>query len=200
MADLEAMQWAMEVGLSDVNTAIPGTVVSFTPDPPRAVVKAAMPKRLANGDELPAPNVYEVPVAYAAGGGFSHTVPLKPGDGVLLVFSQRSLEGWLSGRDTAPDDPRKFALSDAICIPGLRSQGVTVDPEAAVTAWDGGSLRFEPGGVAALKLTKLTIEGEVEVTGGMKVSADVVAGTVSLRNHVHTGTQPGSGVSGVPQA
>ena len=194
MADLvEALQWGMEVALSDLNTAMPGRLVSYDPATNRATVRPALPKRLASGEELAAPAVMEVPVAWTAGGGASLTFPLKPGDGVLLLFAQRSLEGWLSGNDAAPDDPRRFALSDAVALPGLRARGLSGDPEAVVLAWDGGTLRLEPGGTARLAAPRLIVEGDVEVTG------DVTAGSVSLRQHVHLNTQPGTGTSGPPR-
>jgi len=47
--------------------------------------------------------------------------------------------------------------------------------------------------VARFALTKLIVEGRVEATG------DVVASGVSLVQHIHVGTQPGSGTTGQPQ-
>ncbi|MCO6414822.1 phage baseplate assembly protein [Siccirubricoccus sp. KC 17139] len=41
---------------------------------------------------------------------------------------------------------------------------------------------------------KLTVEGDITSTSG-----DVKAGSVSLKQHVHINTQPGSGLSGTPQ-
>lgn len=195
---LGAVQWAMESGLSDVNTAVPGTVVQYDPASNRAVVRASMPKRLADGSELEAPSVHEVPVAFPAGGGFSLTFPLKPGDGVLLIFSQRSLEGWLSGGTQAPDDPRRFALSDAIAIPGLSATGVTVDAENATAAWEGGTLSLEPGGVARMKGSKLVVENDIEVQGKITATGDVISGVISLQQHKHLGVQTGPGITGLP--
>lgn len=36
-------------------------------------------------------------------------------------------------------------------------------------------------------------------TGSLKTTGDVVAGTVSLQSHVHTGVQSGNGTTGQPQ-
>ncbi len=48
-----------------------------------------------------------------------------------------------------------------------------------------------PGGV--------TITGNVDVTGTVTASADVVGGGKSLKSHKHTAVMPGSGISGEPQ-
>lgn len=202
MSDVvEAMQWGMEAALSDVNTAMPATVVSYDPSSNRAVVRPSLPKRLASGEELPSPSVMEVPVAFQAGGGASLTFPLRPGDGLLLVFAQRSLEGWLSGSATAPDDPRRFALSDAIAIPGLRASGLQGDASATVVRWPGATLRLEDGGIARMTGTKLIVEGNVEVTGTVQATgnistpAEVSAGPIGLKAHRHGGVQTGSGIT-----
>ncbi len=45
----------------------------------------------------------------------------------------------------------------------------------------------------------VSIEGEVHATGDIGSNGDVVAGTVSLQEHVHTGVATGGGLSGAPQ-
>lgn len=80
-----------------------------------ASVRPAMPMALANGEELEAPTIINVPVCFPVGmgGAAQVTVPLQEGDDCLLLFSQRSIENWLSGSDQAPDDPRQHDLTDA---------------------------------------------------------------------------------------
>ncbi|PWU06784.1 MAG: hypothetical protein C5B43_01340 [Verrucomicrobia bacterium] len=53
-------------------------------------------------------------------GGASLTFPVLEGDNCLLLFSERSMDLWLTvGGQVTPDDPRKFDISDAIAIVGL---------------------------------------------------------------------------------
>ncbi len=67
------------------------------------------------------PVVTNVPVIWPGAGGMRVTFPIVPGDTVLLVFSDRSLDLWLAqGGEVDPLDPRRHALSDAVAIPGLR--------------------------------------------------------------------------------
>ena len=128
---LTAMQGMVEAALAEVNTAVPGVIVSYDPGSNRAVVRAALPKRLADDTVLAAPQIVSVPVVWPSadvgGRQAALTFPLKAGDGVLLHFSQRSLETWLSGGSGAPDDPRMFDLTDAIATPGLNAGGVAGD-------------------------------------------------------------------------
>jgi hypothetical protein len=68
------------------------------------------------------PVINNVPVIWPRTSLGSISFPLTHGDGVLLIFSERSLDEWLSnGGALAPNDPRQFDLSDAIAIPGLFS-------------------------------------------------------------------------------
>src|SRR5690606_31871251 len=114
--------------LAEVNFCLPGVIVAY--DGKTATVRPAMPKQLANGDALAAPQIVRVPVEWpiADGGRALITVPLKPGDPVKLTFSQRSLENWLSGSNQAPDDPRQFDLSDCFASPVMRP-GPSADTE-----------------------------------------------------------------------
>ncbi|WP_336947398.1 phage baseplate assembly protein [Asaia sp. HN010] len=57
------------------------------------------------------------------------------------------------------------------------------------------------GGTTVLDVTKDRIYTPLDIQTDGKITAkgDVIAGTVSLLNHVHKGVQPGSGTSGAPQ-
>jgi hypothetical protein len=209
---IQAMQIATETAMSEINTVLPGKVVAVSQDGSRVVVQPTMPKALASGEALPAPQIVEVPVVWprAQAGQVGMTMPLRPGDGVTLHFAQRSLEGWLSGKaDAIPDDPRRFDLSDAIAVPGLAPSGVSAHVDEAqfffgpvklrmlpngtgILETQGGNLTIKPDGTASFTGPKVTVSGDVEVVG------DVRAGTISLKNHKHMGVQAGLAISGIP--
>lgn len=138
--------------LAEVHTTLPGVIVSY--DGATAVVRPALPKQLANGDVLPPPQIVQVPVCWPCGdlqGGVALiSVPLKPGDAVKLSFSERALEGWLSGTDAAPDDPRQFDLSDAFAAPVLRPGRGRADTENVNVQYGACSLKLSPDGNATL--------------------------------------------------
>lgn len=205
-----AVQAAMEAQLSEVRTTCPGRLVSFDPATNRAVVKPSLPKALADGRDLDPPNVHNVPVAWPMGGGFLMTWPLRPGDGLKLSFAERSLEGWLGGDDGAPDDPRRFDLSDCVAEPGLSATGVRPEADAVVMAFAGGQFRMEPNGVLRLRASRFFIEAPVETNSTVETGGNVLAhgrvdadgdivsqNRVSLLTHRHSASG-GTGTGGPP--
>lgn len=194
----DAFQLATESVLSDVNTCMPGIVISF--DGSRATCRPSVPKQLADGSQLSCPQVVDVPVVWPTAdiGGLvaGLRMPLKPGDGVLLHFSQRSLETWLQGGDTAPDDPRRFDLSDAVAVPGLNRTSVR-------PATDSVELFYGPAGIEISPVGTMTFNapgGYVFNGGGVSFMTGGVShnGKNIGQDHRHRDVQAGSSISGVP--
>ncbi len=71
----------------------------------------------------------------------------------------------------------------------ITSSTVTVDGNLDVS----GAISFGSGGSGSMTGT-----GNINLTGGITTSADVVAGTISLQNHLTTGVTSGSSNSGPP--
>jgi hypothetical protein len=135
----ELIEQQIEVQLGNtLNTSMPAKIISYNAATNRAVVKPVLPKRLASEEPLDSPQIVEVPVVFPASGGgkASMTFPLKPGDGVMLAVQQRSMEGWLDGKETMPDDPRQFDLSDSVAIAGCQPSGIVGDPDNVVLKFD----------------------------------------------------------------
>jgi hypothetical protein len=117
----ELIQDAMAGFMAGVNFALPGRVVSYNADEQRALVKPLIKRRYSDGIARSLPIVNGVPVVMpqTARGGL--ILDVQPGDLVLLVFADRSLDKWvaLDGREVDPEDPRRFDMSDAVAIPGV---------------------------------------------------------------------------------
>lgn len=106
--------------LNDVHTCLPGIVKSYNPSTNKATIQPALNKAFFSG-AMPMPILENVPLLFPGGSNFNMTFPVNSGDYVLLLFSERSIDLWLSvGGQVTPNDPRKFDLSDAIAIPGLQ--------------------------------------------------------------------------------
>lgn len=109
---------------ANMHTCLPGKIVSYDHALKKATVKPLLNRRIRTGDTFEPEEIQpipSVPVVFPTSGGVGLTYPVKVGDGCLILFSERSLDLWLStGGVVTPDDPRKFALSDAICLPGLQ--------------------------------------------------------------------------------
>lgn len=188
MDPVAAIQQAIDASLSEVNTMEPGIVVSYNPATNRAIVRPAMPRRLADDSILEVPNLYEVPVLWpvSSGGGangVSMTMPIQPGDGVMIAYQQRSLDGWSSNNNAAPDDPRRHDISDAVAIPGLQARNVEANPtdleirfgQSRVRIMPDTSIMAEtPGGAL-----ELTTDGAVLRWGSMRLEMGV-AGAATL--------------------
>lgn len=91
-----------------------------------------------------------------------------------------------------------FAAPDTRDVALLRFDDgavIAYDPEAhelVVELPDGATAAIvAPGGV--------TIEGDVEITGKLTASDDVIGGGKSLKSHVHGGVQAGGAMTGAPQ-
>ena len=93
----------------DVNTSLNGVVTSYSNG--LATVRPTANKAYQDGDSLPFPLIYNVPVRWPSfnGGACGFKGPIKPGDNVLVVFAQQATDG--------TDDQRRFDLNDAYCIP-----------------------------------------------------------------------------------
>ncbi|HRL22797.1 MAG TPA: Gp138 family membrane-puncturing spike protein, partial [Alcaligenes sp.] len=173
------MNEQIAVALAEVNVCLPGVIQAY--DGVSATVRPALPKQLANGETLAAPMIVQVPVCWpiADGGRAMITVPLKAGDPVLLHFSQRSLENWLSGSDQAPDDPRQFDLTDAFASPVMRP-GPQADTDNVSVQYGAGSMKLAPDGSLTIRVPRqhviadetvfdspVTINGLLTYTAGM---------------------------------
>lgn len=201
---IDALQLLVETSLGDVNTSVPGTVVSYDAAKNRAVVKPAFPKMIANGDTLDAPQIVEVPIVWPASGGgsASFTMPLKPGDGVMLSFQQRSLEGWLAGKTEAPDDPRTFDLSDCVAIPGCSATGTTAHEDDVVLKFGESEVRIKPGNIISIGNAKggVTIDADGNMTlKAQSIKVDTPARSFTLELHRHQQTKSDNNdQSGIP--
>jgi len=134
-----------------IHTALPATVkaVSFDaergllvqvqPDIPRAfIADTGLDDIEAEGTEyvLP-PTLTEVPVCFTGSGAYTHTVPIAAGTTGVLLVMESSIDEWLiTNGPVQPEDPRRFALQDAVFLPMLRrfspASQVEYDPSAAV--------------------------------------------------------------------
>jgi hypothetical protein len=134
--------------LRQTNTALPGRVEKYDEALKKADVLPVIDETFADGTVLTLPVLTSVPVIMPATAAARITLPIVPGDFVLLVFAQRSLDLWLSeGGKTKAGDTRMHAMSDAMAIPGIfpfngvPSSGVNLELTATeIQAGAGGTL------------------------------------------------------------
>jgi hypothetical protein len=136
----------------------PGRIESFDPATGKAEVKPLVqfPRKDKDSGEvttLELPVIPDVPVAVAQGGGAKMTFPVSAGDPCLLIFSEVSLDEWLTnGGDPDPKDFRRNNLSDAMAIVGLGSFADWEAPLAdkAALTYEGTELSIDNFGKIAI--------------------------------------------------
>ena len=114
----EILRRSQRAGMSELKVSMPGEIVKYDHKKQKADVRPHFKRKYNDGEIQSSPIIYNVPVWHPrAGKAFIH-VPVKKGDVVQLIFSDRSLEKWLStGKEGYPDDTRMHHISDAVAFP-----------------------------------------------------------------------------------
>ncbi len=158
----DAILSAVDSRLAGLHACLPARVEKYDYKTQKADVKPLLQKPYAAGAK-PLPVIASVPVMWPRGGGAGLCFPLVKGDGVLLVFSERSLETWLGaaqGTDADPGDPRRFDLSDAIAIPGLNPftvPGLAEDADSVWLNYGKGKIKIDKGGNVSIQGAKVAM-------------------------------------------
>lgn len=164
----EALARAVERAMTELSVCLPGRVERYDHTQQRADVVPLLRKRYADGQIGEPQVITNVPVVFPRSGGASLTFPVRPGDGVMLHFADRSIDDWLSeGGTVTPTDSRKHDISDCIAVPGLYA----FDGESPQDNNDDVLLKYADSEV------RLKGDGDVEVNteGSIVVNAAVKA-------------------------
>ena len=156
-----------------IHTALPARVEKYDHTTQKADVKPLVSKKYRNSDlvtEIPV--LPSVPVQWpsSAGGDAYIHLPLKVGDLGMVIFSERSIDSWLSGdgQITAPNDPRHHDLSDGVFIPGVRPF------KAALAGTSENNMVIQND---ALRI-EIDPSGKISITGATKELLTVLSGVL----------------------
>lgn len=192
--------------LAEVNTSMPAKIVAYDADSRMADVRPAIDKLTADGRVIEAPVIHGVQVRFLSAPSVQAIVslPLNPGDGGILHFSQRSLDEWLNGT-RAPKESRLFDLNDAFFVPGVDSLAelVPAEPDCLLIKIGAAVIRMYENGSAVVTLpaglrfeTPLaTFTENVQVDDTLTATTDVMSGGISGVGHTHTEQGDGNDVS-----
>ena len=116
----KVLQDAIEARVVDFRVAMPGVVVTYNVATQRASIQPSLKSELEDGSTQTLPIISNVPVLFPRTANAWITLPVKPGDRVVLLFADRSLDKWSKSPELTvdPGETRKHDLSDAIAIPG----------------------------------------------------------------------------------
>lgn len=120
--------------LGRVRVACPASVLAYDPVLMRVLVQLASPLMREDpllGVLIPVPiPPFFAPVAFPSGAACSISWPLAPGDSGLVVFADRSTDGWRASGvpGLPPTDARRFGIEDGHFIPMSTGKGPVPDP------------------------------------------------------------------------
>lgn len=202
--DLNDPQVAMLTALAGLQSrmwnALPGIVISADLAAQTCSVQPAIQGVFFDRNNVPTPAnmppLLDVPIVWPRAGGFAVTLPLAPGDEVLVVFASRAIDSWWqSGEVGAPVEARMHDLSDGFAIPGPTSQAKKLEDVQS----DGIEIRTDSRSTY-IKLMEGTImikgdiihegnteqTGDVTQTGNHNVAGDTVLSGSLLVTEVAT--------------
>lgn len=165
--------------LAEVQTCMPGIIVSYNFKTQKASVQPAINRRYADGLVVKYDPIENVPVIFPRTGGASMTFPVKKGDTVLLLFAARTIERWRGrGGQVDQDDNRMHSLNDAIAIPGLVPFNVgsmAKNNNDVLLTYGGAEVEIKPTGEIRMKSPQRVYMDapEVRITGDLVVEQDI---------------------------
>ena len=120
---------AIRANQVELNTCMPAIVEEYDAATQKATVRLAFKRLRADTKELVSRAlVGDVPIVFPRIGGRGVVFPIAQGDPVMIIFSQRSLDTWLSnGGEIDLRDTRLHNVNDAIAVPGL--DHIPIDPQ-----------------------------------------------------------------------
>lgn len=203
--DLQARMW----------TALPGIIQAVDLEKQTVSVQPAIQGVLTDADgnskNVDLPMLVDVPLMWQKGGGFVTTIPVEPGDEVLVVFASRCIDAWWeSGAVSAQSEFRMHDLSDGFALLAPTSQKLRVNNVSSSslqirnTAGDTyleidrtGKIKVKATSSVTIDATAISIKGSVSIDGSVVQSGGAFTiGGIVFGAHKHA--DPVSGVTGPP--
>lgn len=176
--ELAEVLLALKANIFDgLSVAMPATIVSYTAATQVAKVKPLLKRAVVGEDgttiQEELPEIPQVPVMFPRGGGYFLTFPLLPGDMVMLVFMDKSIDTFMiSAGNVAMDqvDLRMHHLTDAVAIPGFYPlTKPIIDTDLATHALFGVSDPSSMKVKNSLGSIEITTTGQVDINGNFTV-------------------------------
>jgi hypothetical protein len=204
----ELLLAAVDRGLAEVHTCMPGIVESYDPKTQTANILPALKQPFVDVDggegldELPV--LPDVPIGFPRGGKYFMSLPLEAGDDVLLMFSENSIDKWYAGDGKKVVDPvdfRRFDLSDAFAIPGgyplSRAIGDAIAKGLVMGKEGGLQIRFTDDAVEVVSGAAEAADDFVAMAAKVKAELDAIQTWVDSHIHITTATVGATPTPGV---
>ena len=162
----------------DFNIVVPGRIVEYFPLNQTATILISGERLYDSATELGAlaerAHLLDVPVHTASGGGYAITMPIKPGDTCVIMFSQFGYDHWLFNDEdlggkyagaAAPWLKRRFSEKDGFAIVGLNTI------PRAITDYNPTDAEFRNSDLT--QFLALRESGDINIVGPNNFSVDV---------------------------
>lgn len=174
--------------LSNIHTISIGRIEAYDYEKKKATVQPLIKKKLADGSDVSYPLITNVPVISSIVNGTGLSLPLNVGDYCVLLFSERSIDQWLSiGGEVSNPDPRMFDLSDAIALPGLMpftQNSGALNSEDVSLIINNSNITLKPDGTITITNGLATIlidsAGRFRITSGVNELFTILIQTLTL--------------------
>lgn len=154
----------------------------------------------ASGNSVSRALISNVPFWMYRAGDTYITLPIKPGDTGLAIFSQRDITNWKeTGGEVPLQSTRIFDYNDALFLPyfGPASKAVANYNQDNITIVKNGKVIEVKDGTLDAPEYAINCKS-LHATGTVVSDTDCISGTISGKSHRHGGVSTGSGTSGTP--
>ena len=182
----EALQTKIK---QDLRVSLPGIITKYDHKKQMADIDFS-PELLADNNINPLKGISGVPVIFPRSGGASITMPVKAGDGCLVVFLDRDIRNWLLGKPKdRPMTRRMHNLNDAIAFVGLTpfsAPSVALNNTDLHIQYGGSNITLKPEGITEVFANKeITIktpdsnvtikpDGLIEINAAKKIDLKTI--------------------------
>ncbi|OWK42204.1 Gp138 family membrane-puncturing spike protein [Fimbriiglobus ruber] len=215
------LNFALFKFLQGVDGCLPARVIAYDPATNRAQVQPLIVQVTTGAEQVACAQVASVPVARWGAGGFLVYFPVASGDKGWLIANDCDISIYKqTGEQSPPNTNRQHDFGDGWFLPDTAVGGATLaDPgKCCVQSTDGTTSITMGGGVITLTAPTeivldtplVSIAGQIiggtnpaytrtaTFNGTVNTTGDVVAGSISLQGHVHSGVTAGGADTGGP--
>ncbi|GBQ90970.1 Gp138 family membrane-puncturing spike protein [Gluconobacter albidus] len=152
-------------------------------------------QQTSDGTAVPHGTIYGVPYLRIQGGACAVIVDPVAGDIGYIIISGRDQSNVVATQAPAlPGSFRQHSMADCVYVGGF----LNAAPAHYVQITTDG-VRIVTTGKVTVQASEMDVNCNLNVTGTIKATGDVQAGSVSLESHVHGGVQSGSGKTSAPE-
>lgn len=192
-----------------LRVAAPGIIKAFDSAKQTVVVQIAIRERINLNGNLSWEEIsvlVDVPIFMPRAGEYILTMPVTIGDECLVIFGDNCMDAWWqSGGIQNQVDKRRHDLSDAFAFLGIWSQPKKISGYSTNSTQlrnlDGDTyveIKDTVINIISAKDINISADADINITGGGQVvigDATTIDDRVFM-DHVHTGVEPGGGLTG----